>query len=78
MAGHSVAANLVMVICLVGGIMALRGMKKEIFPDIEPDMVSISVPYPGASPEEVVSIHLISVLQPRAMAECSMALIIEA
>jgi multidrug efflux pump subunit AcrB len=28
-------------------------VKQEVFPDFEIDMVSISVPYPGASPEEV-------------------------
>lgn len=53
MAGHPVAANLIMFACLVGGYMALRTMKKEVFPDVEIDAVRISVSYPGASPEEV-------------------------
>ena len=53
MAQHSVAANLIMVICLVGGYLSLMNIKKEVFPDIEIDAVTISVPYPGASPEEV-------------------------
>ena len=53
MAGHSVAANLVMLMCVVGGFLALRSIKQEVFPDIERDVVTVSVAYPGASPEEV-------------------------
>ena len=53
MAGHSVAANLIMGACLVGGVLMLWNIKQEVFPDIEPDLVSVTVPYPGASPEEV-------------------------
>ncbi|BBO71511.1 multidrug resistance protein [Desulfosarcina alkanivorans] len=53
MAGHSVAANLLMVVFLVGGLIYAGQIKKEVFPDFELDYVTISVPYPGASPEEV-------------------------
>ncbi|NLF30938.1 MAG: efflux RND transporter permease subunit [Planctomycetes bacterium] len=53
MAGHSVAANLVMLTCLVGGLLALWNIKQEVFPDTERDVVTVSVAYPGASPAEV-------------------------
>ena len=53
MAGHSVAANLAMLLCLVGGFISLRHIKQEVFPDITHDAVVISVAYPGASPEDV-------------------------
>ena len=53
MAGHSVAANLIMLACLVGGYLALRNIRQEVFPPIEIDAVRINVAYPGASPEEV-------------------------
>ena len=53
MAGHSVAANLIMLLCLVGGFLALRGIKQEVFPEFTIDAVTVSVAYPGASPEEV-------------------------
>ena len=53
MVGHSVAANLIMLVCLVGGYLSLRNIKQEVFPDIEIDTVRVSVSYPGASPEEV-------------------------
>ncbi len=53
MAGHSVTANLLMVVLLVGGIIIGTNIKKEVFPDFELDRVIVSVSYPGASPEEV-------------------------
>ena len=53
MAGHSVAANLLMAVLLVGGLVFSFQIKKEVFPAFELDIVNISVPYPGASPEEV-------------------------
>ncbi len=53
MAGHSVSANLLMLFLLVGGIIAGFSIKKEVFPDFELNFVNITVPYPGASPQEV-------------------------
>jgi multidrug efflux pump subunit AcrB len=53
MAGHSVAANLLMLVFLVGGAILISQVKKEVFPDFDLDRVNITVPYPGASPEEV-------------------------
>ncbi|MBW2638616.1 MAG: efflux RND transporter permease subunit [Deltaproteobacteria bacterium] len=53
MAGHSVTANLVMLILLVGGLYLGIRIKKEVFPYFELDRVQITVPYPGASPQEV-------------------------
>lgn len=53
MTRHSVAANLIMWVCLVGGFLMMRGIKQEVFPDIALDTVSVTVAYPGASPEEV-------------------------
>jgi multidrug efflux pump subunit AcrB len=52
-ARNGVAANLLMGIILVGGIFSIRGLKMELFPDFDLDIVSIHVPYPGAAPLEV-------------------------
>lgn len=52
-ARNSVAANLLMLVILVAGLMVLPRIKMEIFPEVEADLVTISVPYRGASPEEV-------------------------
>ncbi|MBA3016444.1 MAG: efflux RND transporter permease subunit [Proteobacteria bacterium] len=53
MAGNSVAANLVMLFLLVGGLLWGLQIKQEVFPEFTLDQVIISVIYPGASPEEV-------------------------
>ncbi len=53
MAGHSVAANILMLVLLVGGLFMGFRIRKEVFPDFDLDMVRISVAYPGASPQEV-------------------------
>ncbi len=54
MAGNSVAANLIMLVLLVGGfLMGYYNTRQEVFPEFSLDMVNVSVAYPGASPEEV-------------------------
>ncbi len=53
MAQNSVASNLLMAVFIIGGLLMLLRIKKEVFPEFSLDMVRITVPYPGASPEEV-------------------------
>ena len=53
MARNPVAANLIMAFLLIGGLLMGARVKQEVFPETELDMISISVPYPGASPAEV-------------------------
>jgi multidrug efflux pump subunit AcrB len=52
-ARNPVAANLVMFMLLIGGIVVGTGVRQEVFPDFRLDVIGISVPYPGASPSEV-------------------------
>ncbi len=53
MAQNPVAANLLMILVLVGGLLALTRIKQEVFPEFDLDVIQVSVPYPGASPAEV-------------------------
>ncbi|GAB4333823.1 MAG: efflux RND transporter permease subunit [Desulfobulbaceae bacterium] len=53
MAGHSVSANLLMLVLLIGGLIMGFRIEKDVFPDFDLDLVTITLPYPGASPEEV-------------------------
>ncbi len=53
MTRHSVAPNLLMLLLLVGGFYMATSIKQEIFPEFDLDLVTVTVPYPGASPEEV-------------------------
>ncbi|MCK4909525.1 MAG: efflux RND transporter permease subunit, partial [Planctomycetes bacterium] len=52
-AKNTVAANLLMLILVVGGLITLPTIKKEIFPSFGMDIIIVSVIYPGAAPEEV-------------------------
>ncbi|MEE2681283.1 MAG: efflux RND transporter permease subunit [Planctomycetota bacterium] len=52
MASHPVAANLLMIALVVGGFYSALNIKQEVFPDFSLDVIGISIPYPGASPEE--------------------------
>ncbi len=61
MASHHVAANLIMFLCIVGGFFYMQGVKQEVFPQFDLDLVTISVSYPGASPEEIESGILLAI-----------------
>ena len=50
---NNVAANFIMVLVLLAGISTWLKLKKEIFPETSTNVVSVSIPYPGATPEEV-------------------------
>jgi multidrug efflux pump subunit AcrB len=52
-ANNHVAANILMLTLVVGGLIVMSGIKQEVFPEFELDIVDVSVAYPGASPEEV-------------------------
>ena len=52
-ARNSVAANLLMMILLVGGLFTAMNIKKESQPRIETNFVTVSMPFLGASPEDV-------------------------
>lgn len=53
MAHHGVAANLLMLLFMVGGLVIGLNIKQEVFPEIALDKIQVSVAYPGAAPEEV-------------------------
>lgn len=50
---NGVAANLLMLVIMVGGITAMFGIDIKFFPSVKLDAVTTTVVYPGASPEEV-------------------------
>ncbi|HUV63456.1 MAG TPA: efflux RND transporter permease subunit [Sedimentisphaerales bacterium] len=52
-ASNHVAANLLMLLIIVAGVLSLFSSKLEVFPELSLDMITITVPYLGASPEDV-------------------------
>ncbi|WP_419174599.1 efflux RND transporter permease subunit [Desulfosediminicola sp.] len=53
MVHNRVTPNLIMLFLLLGGLFVTTKIKQEVFPDFELDLVTVSVSYPGSSPEEV-------------------------
>lgn len=52
-AAHPTAANIMMTVIILLGLVALPTLNKETFPEIKLNQVQVSVPYPGAGPIEV-------------------------
>ena len=50
---NSPAMNTLMVTVLGVGLVSLLFMRREVFPEFELEIILVSVPYPGASPDEV-------------------------
>ena len=53
MAQHRIAANLLMILLIGGGVWTALHVQKEVFPQFQLDVVNVDVGYPGAAPEEV-------------------------
>jgi len=52
-AGNTVFANIVLLLVFIAGGFAAKYMIRENFPEFSLDLITITVPYPGADPEEV-------------------------
>ncbi|MBN1787542.1 MAG: efflux RND transporter permease subunit [Sedimentisphaerales bacterium] len=52
-ARNHVAANLLMFLIIAGGLLTIKRLNMEVFPEISLDRITISVPYRGASPSDV-------------------------
>jgi multidrug efflux pump subunit AcrB len=50
---NGVAANVLTVIIVAGGLLALPQIRQQVFPEFPSEMIQVNVPYPGASPAEV-------------------------
>jgi len=53
MVHNRVTPNILMIALVLGGLFTAWTIRKEVFPEFALDEVSVRVPYPGASPEEV-------------------------
>lgn len=52
-ATNSVAANLLLLLIVTGGILTMPRIRQEVFPEISIDVITVVIPYPGAAPVEV-------------------------
>lgn len=52
-ARNSVAANLLMIVAVLGGVMGYFSLNREVFPTAAFNGATVSVAWPGASPQEI-------------------------
>ena len=60
---HKTAANLLLVVLIIAGLMSLPRMRSQFFPDIIVDNISVSVQWQGAGAEEVYD-AIVQILEP--------------
>ena len=53
MANNRVAANLLAIAILAGGVVSLGGLEREAWPTVPFNTIEVSMAYPGATPQEV-------------------------
>ncbi len=52
---HMAGINFLVVAILIGGLASFFGMRRETFPEFQLEVILVTVPYPGATPDEVES-----------------------
>src|SRR5919106_2118880 len=62
-ARHPTAGNLLMLLMLLLGLVALSGLNRQFFPDFGLDLVRVEVEWPGATAEDVES-SIVEALEP--------------
>lgn len=50
---NSPAMNMLMISSLIVGLVSLFLMRREVFPEFELEIILVTVPYPGATPEDI-------------------------
>lgn len=50
---NSPAMNTLLIAVLAMGVISMGTMRREVFPEFELEIILVTIPYPGASPEEV-------------------------
>ena len=58
---NRVTPNLIMLVFIFGGLFIITRITQEFFPEFDLDIVTVRVPYPGSSPEEVEQGIILSV-----------------
>ncbi|MCH9766087.1 MAG: efflux RND transporter permease subunit, partial [Alphaproteobacteria bacterium] len=60
---HPTAANLLMAVLILSGVFSLTKLNRQFFPDFELPTISVTVPWPGASAEDVET-NVLDTLEP--------------
>jgi multidrug efflux pump subunit AcrB len=50
---YPIWANAIIIVTALGGLLNLFTMNHSFFPELDPNKITITVAYPGASPKEI-------------------------
>jgi multidrug efflux pump subunit AcrB len=62
-ATHPVAGNLLMMLMIVFGLFGLSNLNRQVMPDFRLDIINVTVPWPGASPQDVEE-NIVEAIEP--------------
>ncbi len=52
---NAAGVNVMVIILLLVGMLSFFSLRRETFPEFQLEVILVSVPYPGATPDEVES-----------------------
>jgi multidrug efflux pump subunit AcrB len=61
---HRNAANLLMALMLLLGVYGISELNRQVMPTFGFDVITISIPWPGASPEDIES-NILEAIEPK-------------
>ena len=60
---HRTAANIIMILMIVIGLLSIGRLNKQFFPDFDVEVVGVTIDWPGATAEEIDQ-NIIQLLEP--------------
>ena len=50
---HKTAANIIMILMIVVGLLSIGRLNKQFFPDFDVEIVAVTIDWPGATAQEI-------------------------
>ena len=60
---HRTAANIIMILMIIIGLLSIGRLNKQFFPDFDVEVVAVSIDWPGATAEEIDK-NIVQLLEP--------------
>ena len=60
---HRTAANIIMILMIIVGLLSIGRLNKQFFPDFDVEIVAVSLDWPGATAEEIDK-NIVQLLEP--------------
>ena len=60
---HKTAANIIMILMIVVGLLSIGRLNKQFFPDFDVEIVAVTIDWPGATAQEIDK-NIVQLLEP--------------